>query len=116
VAERLEGEAGEWTETATGADLTEAERVLQTILFGPWRTTRAFLPLRRRSPHPRVVIVSSGAGSHGDRQFGVSVRDGAAASYDISKAALNALVPHDPAAATRPSRSRCRRGGPFPGG
>jgi len=82
----------DWTETATGADLAEAERVLRTNLFGAWRTTRAFLPLLRRSAHPRVVVVSSGAGSHGDRQFGLTVRGGAAASYGISKAALNALV------------------------
>ena len=82
----------DWTETATGADLAEAERVLRTNMFGAWRTTRAFLPLLRRSHHPRVVIVSSGAGSHGDRQFGLTVRGGAAASYGISKAALNALV------------------------
>jgi NAD(P)-dependent dehydrogenase (short-subunit alcohol dehydrogenase family) len=82
----------DWTETATGADLAEAERVLQTNLFGAWRMTRAFLPLLRRSHHPRVVIVSSGPGSHGDRQFGLTVRGGAAASYGISKAALNALV------------------------
>ena len=82
----------DWTETATGADLAEADRVTRTNLFGAWRTTRAFLPLLRRSDHPRVVIVSSGAGSHGDQQFGLTVRSGAAASYGISKAALNALV------------------------
>jgi NAD(P)-dependent dehydrogenase (short-subunit alcohol dehydrogenase family) len=38
------------------------------------------------------VNVSSGAGSHGDDQFGLTRRDGAAASYGISKAALNALT------------------------
>jgi NAD(P)-dependent dehydrogenase (short-subunit alcohol dehydrogenase family) len=38
------------------------------------------------------VNVSSGAGSHGDDQFGLTRRGGAAASYGISKAALNALT------------------------
>jgi NAD(P)-dependent dehydrogenase (short-subunit alcohol dehydrogenase family) len=82
----------DWTETSTGADLTQASRVLDINLFGAWRATRAFLPLLHRSDHPRVVVVSSGAGSHGDEQFGLAARGGAAASYGISKAALNALV------------------------
>jgi NAD(P)-dependent dehydrogenase (short-subunit alcohol dehydrogenase family) len=46
----------------------------------------------RESPHPRIVNVSSGAGSHGDDQFGLTRRCGAAASYGISKAAKNALT------------------------
>jgi len=82
----------DWTETASAADLGAAETVVQTNLFGAWRVTRALLPLLRRSPHPRVVNVSSGAGSHGDDQFGLTRRAGAAASYGISKAALNAFT------------------------
>lgn len=42
--------------------------------------------------NPRIVNVSSGAGSHADRSFGLSARRGAAATYGISKAALNALT------------------------
>jgi NAD(P)-dependent dehydrogenase (short-subunit alcohol dehydrogenase family) len=38
------------------------------------------------------VNVSSGAGSHRDDQFGLAKRGGTAASYGISKAALNALT------------------------
>jgi NAD(P)-dependent dehydrogenase (short-subunit alcohol dehydrogenase family) len=82
----------DWTELATAADLSAAEEVLSTNLFGPWRTIQALLPLLRESPHPRVVNVSSGAGSHGDEQFGLTRRGGAAASYGISKAAQNALT------------------------
>jgi NAD(P)-dependent dehydrogenase (short-subunit alcohol dehydrogenase family) len=82
----------DWTETTTGADLDEARRILDTNLLGAWRVTIALLPLLRRSPHPRVVNVSSGAGSHGDEQFGLTRRGGAAATYGISKAALNALT------------------------
>ena len=82
----------DWTELATAADLSASERVLSTNLFGPWRTIQALLPLLRESPHPRIVNVSSGAGSHGDEQFGLTRRGGAAASYGISKAAQNALT------------------------
>ncbi|MFN8122698.1 MAG: SDR family NAD(P)-dependent oxidoreductase [Thermoleophilia bacterium] len=82
----------DWTETATNADLEAAARVVGTNLFGGWRTAVAFLPLLRRSAHPRIVFVSSGAGSHADEQFGLTRRGGAAATYGISKAAVNAVV------------------------
>jgi NAD(P)-dependent dehydrogenase (short-subunit alcohol dehydrogenase family) len=82
----------DWAETASGADLATAHRVLEVNLFGPWRLTNALLPLLGRSDHPRIVNVSSGAGSHGEDQFGLTRRGGAAASYGISKAALNALT------------------------
>lgn len=82
----------DWSETAGGADLDAAAQVLQTNLFGAWRLTQALLPLLRRSPSPRIVNVSSGAGSHDDPAFGLRARGGAAASYGISKAALNALT------------------------
>ena len=51
---------------ATTADLDRVHPALETNLFGAWRTTLAFLPLLRRSPHPRVVNVSSGSGSLAD--------------------------------------------------
>ena len=82
----------DWTELASTADLSTAEHVLSANLLGPWRTIQALLPLLRESSHPRIVNVSSGAGSHGDEQFGLSRRGGAAASYGISKAAQNALT------------------------
>ena len=81
-----------WTETATSANLDEAQTLFQTNLFGTWRVTQAFLPLLRKSAHARIVIVSSGAGSHADPQFGLTTGRGAVASYGISKAALNALT------------------------
>ena len=82
----------DWGETASAADLAAAQGVLEVNLFGAWRMTKALLPLLRGSDHPRIVNVSSGAGSHGDDQFGLTMRGGAAASYGISKAALNALT------------------------
>lgn len=82
----------DWGELASTADLTAADRVLAVNLYGTWRMTQAFLPLLHRSPHPRIVNVSSGAGSHTDPAFGLTARHGAAATYGISKAALNALT------------------------
>ena len=41
---------------------------------------------------PRIVNVASGAGSHGDKQYGLTARQGAVASYAISKAAVLALT------------------------
>ena len=82
----------DWTETVSGADLDASRAVLETNLYGPWRMVQAFLPLLRRSAHPRVVNVASGAGSHGDHAFGLAAPGGTAASYGISKAALIALT------------------------
>jgi NAD(P)-dependent dehydrogenase (short-subunit alcohol dehydrogenase family) len=82
----------DWTEMGSKADLAIARDVMETNLFGAWRMIQAFLPLLRESEHPRIVNVSSGGGSHGDDQFGLTRRGGAAATYGISKAALNALT------------------------
>lgn len=81
-----------WTETALGADLHDARQVFETNLFGTWRTCQVFVPLLRRSARGRIVLVSSGAGSHGDAQFGLTTNHGSVASYGISKAAVNALT------------------------
>jgi len=82
----------DWGETATGADLAASRAVMDVNLYGTWGMIQAFLPLLRRSEHPRIVIVASGAGSHGDTQYGLTARHGAAASYGISKAAVLALT------------------------
>jgi NAD(P)-dependent dehydrogenase (short-subunit alcohol dehydrogenase family) len=72
------------------ADLDAVRRLLETNLFGPWRVVQAFLPLLRASRRARIVNVSSGAGSHGDPEYGLTVPFNPA-SYGVSKAALNAL-------------------------
>jgi NAD(P)-dependent dehydrogenase (short-subunit alcohol dehydrogenase family) len=73
-----------WQQTVT-ADLTLVEDALATNLFGAWRVTLAFLPLLRRSEHPRIVNVSSEGGS-------ISEMTGGTPAYAVSKAALNALT------------------------
>ncbi|GCE16118.1 SDR family oxidoreductase [Tengunoibacter tsumagoiensis] len=82
----------DWSDRPSTANLEKAQMVLQTNLFGTWAVTQTMLPLLRKSPHARIVNVSSGAGSHGDPQFGLTSNQGGSASYGISKAAVNALT------------------------
>jgi NAD(P)-dependent dehydrogenase (short-subunit alcohol dehydrogenase family) len=70
---------------AASADLDEIRAALETNLLGAWRTTLAFLPLLRHSPHARIVNVSSEAGSLASMSSGTP-------AYSVSKAALNALT------------------------
>jgi NAD(P)-dependent dehydrogenase (short-subunit alcohol dehydrogenase family) len=70
---------------AATADLDRIRRAMETNLYGAWRCALAFLPLLRRSPHPRLVNVSSGGGS-------ISSMGPGTPAYSVSKAALNALT------------------------
>jgi NAD(P)-dependent dehydrogenase (short-subunit alcohol dehydrogenase family) len=70
---------------ATSADLDRIHRAMETNLYGAWRCALAFLPLLRRSPHSRLVNVSSGGGS-------ISSMGAGTPAYSVSKAALNALT------------------------
>jgi NAD(P)-dependent dehydrogenase (short-subunit alcohol dehydrogenase family) len=70
---------------ASTANLNEIRAALETNLLGAWRTTLAFLPLLRRSEHPRIVNVSSEGGSLASMSAGTP-------AYSVSKAALNALT------------------------
>jgi NAD(P)-dependent dehydrogenase (short-subunit alcohol dehydrogenase family) len=70
---------------ASSADLDEVRAGLETNLLGCWRAALAFLPLLRRSPHARIVNVSSEGGSLASMSAGTP-------TYSVSKAALNALT------------------------
>jgi len=70
---------------AVTADLDSVHAALETNLFGAWRLTQALLPLLVRGAHPRIVNVSSEAGSIGEMTGGTP-------AYSVSKAALNALT------------------------
>jgi NAD(P)-dependent dehydrogenase (short-subunit alcohol dehydrogenase family) len=72
-------------QTSANADLGIVREALETNLLGAWQTTLAFLPLLRRSAHPRVVMVSSEGGS-------LASMGGGTPAYSVSKAALNALT------------------------
>ncbi|MFF4402821.1 SDR family oxidoreductase [Streptomyces sp. NPDC001480] len=73
----------------------EFRRTYETNVFGAVAVTNAFLPALRRSPHPRIVNISSGTASltwstNPNPQF--TPGSGGAAAYRSSKAALNALT------------------------
>jgi NAD(P)-dependent dehydrogenase (short-subunit alcohol dehydrogenase family) len=70
---------------ATTADLGVVRQAAETNLYGPWLMVEQFLPLLRNSDHPRIVNVSSEAGS-------LTNMGGGTPGYTASKAALNALT------------------------
>ena len=72
--------------SATDPDWEATERTLAVNLMGAWRTGVALLPLLRRSSHPRIVNVSSGAGALAE------VADEGGPAYRLSKAAMNVLT------------------------
>jgi NAD(P)-dependent dehydrogenase (short-subunit alcohol dehydrogenase family) len=73
-----------WQRAAT-ADLAVVRDAAETNLYGPWLMAEKFLPLLTRSGHPRIVNVSSEAGS-------LASMGGGTPAYAVSKAALNALT------------------------
>ena len=82
-------------ETASTIDLDYVHEAYELNVFGAWRMTQAFMPLLRRSDHPRIVNVSSAAGSFGADGGGLGGgygAPGALSAYGSSKAALNALT------------------------
>jgi NAD(P)-dependent dehydrogenase (short-subunit alcohol dehydrogenase family) len=84
--------AGPHGEQPSAAVLDTAQQVMAVNLFGAWRLCQAFLPLLQRSRAGRIVNVSSGGGSHGDPQFGLTSANNMGPSYGVSKAALNAFT------------------------
>jgi NAD(P)-dependent dehydrogenase (short-subunit alcohol dehydrogenase family) len=73
-----------WQRAIT-ADLDVVRQAAETNLYGPWLMVQRFLPLLRNSEHPRIVNVSSEAGS-------LTSMGGGTPAYTASKAALNALT------------------------
>ncbi len=83
----------------TEEDPEEFRRVYQTNVFGVVAVTNAFLPALRRSAHPRIVNISSGAASlaaSAGQAEGIiafaSRPSGALGAYRSSKTALNELT------------------------
>jgi NAD(P)-dependent dehydrogenase (short-subunit alcohol dehydrogenase family) len=66
-------------------DMAVVDEALQVNAIGAWRLAVAMIPLLRRGASPRIVNVSSEAGSL------ASMRDFTPA-YNVSKAALNAVT------------------------
>lgn len=82
----------------TEADLDVFRRTYETNVFGLIAVTNAFLPVLRRSAHPRIVNVSSGTGSltwstGPNPQFDYRrAGTGRGAAYRSSKTAVDALT------------------------
>lgn len=82
-------------QNAIHADLVTVAEAFDTNVVGTWRITQALIPLLQRSQQPRIVNVSSGAGSLTDMGGGVP-------AYRLTKAAVNALTRMLAAELTRP--------------
>ena len=79
-------------QTADQDDVGSFRRIYETNVFGVVEVTNAFLPALRRSPHPRIVNISSGTGSLAWATGPQFPHRGTYAAYRSSKAALNALT------------------------
>jgi len=87
----------EGNESIEAIDLAHFGAAFDTNVTGTIRVTRAFLPLLEKSKAPRIVNISSGAGSVSDKEdFGYY-------AYSASKAALN-MVTRAMAAELKPRR------------
>ncbi|KAG9193673.1 hypothetical protein G6011_03708 [Alternaria panax] len=75
--------------------LTERERLTTAFdvnATGPWLLTKALVPLLKKSENPRIVNISSGAGSIGRRLFAESpMYKYQAVPYRASKVAFNMI-------------------------
>lgn len=71
--------------SALGVDGDTLRAAVDTNLLGPWAMIRAFVPAMLERGFGRVVNVSSGWGSFAEGL-------GGPATYDVTKAALNALT------------------------
>lgn len=74
------------------AEIQFIKDAFDTNLLGAWRMIKAFYPLLEKSEQPRIVNVSSGAGSFGDPVFGLAHHFSKVPVYGITKLALNGLT------------------------
>ncbi|MGH8046645.1 MAG: SDR family oxidoreductase [Chthoniobacterales bacterium] len=77
---------GEGDESLRDLDLAWFAEAIETNVTGVARVSRAFLPLLRKSPLPRIANISSGAGSISTKE------DNLYYPYSVSKAGLNMLT------------------------
>ena len=67
------------------ADMSIVEEALRVNTLGPWKLSKALMPMLRKSTAGRIVNVSSSSGSFKDSWPGTP-------AYSMSKAALNMLT------------------------
>ena len=73
-------------------DMRYVQEAFNTNVLGALRTTKAFLPLLKKSPQGRIVNVSSSAGTFTDPVFGMPFHPANVPVYSITKLALNGLT------------------------
>ncbi|MGB4772914.1 MAG: SDR family NAD(P)-dependent oxidoreductase [Chitinophagaceae bacterium] len=74
------------------SDFQVVKDALDTNLFGTWRMIKHMHALLKKSKHPRIVNISSGAGSFSHPIFGMAVHPALLTAYGLSKLALNGLT------------------------
>jgi NAD(P)-dependent dehydrogenase (short-subunit alcohol dehydrogenase family) len=84
-------------EDIQGTSLEQLRAAYETNVFGLISVTQGFLPALHRSPHPRIVNVSSGTGSlawssEPNPQFDWERSKGSGLAYRSSKTAVNAVT------------------------
>jgi NAD(P)-dependent dehydrogenase (short-subunit alcohol dehydrogenase family) len=84
-------------EDIEGTSLDQLRAAYETNVFGLISVTQGFLPALQRSPHPRIVNVSSGTGSLAwsggpNPQFDWERSKGGGLAYRSSKSAVNAVT------------------------
>lgn len=79
-------------EEPLSSDIEFIKDALDTNLLGAWRMIKAFYNLLEKSDQPRIVNVSSGAGSFDDPVFGLAHHFSKVPVYGITKLALNGLT------------------------
>jgi NAD(P)-dependent dehydrogenase (short-subunit alcohol dehydrogenase family) len=86
------GVSGGPAQLATELTIEGMRTVVETNVFGVVRVTNALLPLLRESAHPRIVNMSSGAGSITLQQDPQAPTGPVNAAYAPTKTMLNALT------------------------
>jgi len=86
------GIVGDLDQMPTSVDLDVLTGVLDTNVLGVIRVTNAMLPMLRRSPAPRIVNVSSSAGSLARQRDPRENTGPIAVAYSPSKTLLNAVT------------------------
>lgn len=86
------GGALDYNTPPLNADFETTKQAFETNLFGTWRMIRETHALLKESKHPRIVNISSGAGSFSHPVFGLSAHPALLTSYGLSKLALNGLT------------------------
>jgi NAD(P)-dependent dehydrogenase (short-subunit alcohol dehydrogenase family) len=73
-------------------DFEQTKQAFETNLFGTWRVIKHMHSLLKAGNHPRIVNISSGAGSFTHPIFGMPFHPALLTSYGLSKLALNGLT------------------------